>query len=106
MSHAPWTKEQAELWARQHMLSKRGEDGGVSIFAISELHGFYAGLEKAAEMIEACPTVYGVKLDGVVARATGSEYYGFLDRKLSRAKMTETHQAKLVGVMPIEKGES
>ena len=53
MNHTPWTKEQSEKWAMESDVVRKAtfEDDAIS--------GFLAGMAKAAEMIEAAPTVYG-----------------------------------------------
>ena len=93
MSRAPWSKEQAEQRAKEWA---RGVYPNSRTYAVHETYGydgFLAGVAWAAEMIEKCPTVYSAKPDGV------SECWVH-----SRCDGHDTHQAKLVGAKPIEKG--
>lgn len=86
MSHAPWTKEQAEQWAKAF-----ADDSDSHVEFYGKLNGFLAGLAKAAQayeaMIEASPAVYA-KVENEHKWFTWSD-------------CTNTHQAKLVGVKPI-----
>ena len=62
MKHTPWTQEQAEKWAKEETFEFHGcFTGDCPHTNVSECgqHFFLAGLAKAAEMIEASPTVYG-----------------------------------------------
>lgn len=78
--HAPWTKEQAEQWAKEWTESTFKKNS-----AIHSDDAYLAGLAKAAEMIEACETIRFTLRDGKVH--TGSY---------------EVFEAKLAGVRPIE----
>lgn len=84
MSHTPWTQEQAEKWADEALPDKLRvlSCDRAAIFRM----GFNLALAKAAEMIEASPTVYGTPTAGFDA-----------DRYPS-----DTHRAKLVGGQEIE----
>ncbi len=90
-NHTPWTQEDAEKWAteyvREHCYPSLYQNKREREFA-RQL--FLAGLAKAAEMIEACPTLYG---DTVYT--SWGEFQNHED----------THSAKLVGVRPIEGSE-
>jgi len=63
----PWTKEQAEAWAEEITNPLNMSDSQFSEeFRVQKERGkslFLAGLAKAAEMIEASPTVYRGELD-------------------------------------------
>lgn len=89
----PWTKEQAEQWAKEYWMNvlhmahpKYCANNSFEYF----LEGWRAALAKAAEMIEASPTVYGEsdRLPWHNVDFQGS-----------------THQAKLVCAQPIKKEE-
>jgi len=110
MIHAPWTKEQAEQWAAE--LKDKIENECRERFRLeceppcdsygvcencceitlirvgAELAVKYT-LAKAAEMIEACPTVYGNEVGGW----TSSMY---------QPGLLYTHKARLVCPQPIE----
>lgn len=91
MSHQPWTQEQVEKWADLYV------DETLCGEPINEDHchsAFLAGLAKAAEMIEACPTMYGSHIGDPINRYWES----------TRASC-DTHSAKLVGVRPIDSDE-
>lgn len=91
MTKPLFTKEQAEQWAEEHTESKSLSEAW---YVMEVMHAsFLAGLAKAAEMIEACPTVYNNQTLGMTA---WNNYQ----------KEDATHQAKLVGVRPIEGEES
>lgn len=81
--HAPWTKEQAEQWADERTVYGRR-------LSPHQKEIWLDALAKAAEMIEACPTVYVDKDEGHLWNEQGY------------ARPYDTHQAKLVGVRPIE----
>lgn len=86
MSHTPWTKEDAEKWAKECQI----EPLGMSAVGKANLRlGFLAGMAKAAEMIEKCETVHG-----------GENNMGTLSWSPSRMN-DDTYSAKLVGVRPI-----
>lgn len=92
MSHTPWTQEQAEKWAEEWCDKPRCAQMNRND---KEWHRhkstFLAGMAKAAEVIEASPTMYcdpfGWK-------------HGDGDRQPSAHAI-----AKLVGVRPIERSE-
>lgn len=84
MSHTPWSQADAEKWAREYASLEEYPN------TVWRRQGFLAGLAKAAEMIEACPTLYG---DTVYT--SWGEFESHED----------THSAKLVGVRPIEGSE-
>ena len=97
MSHTPWTREDAEKWAEKWWVDFPGDSrvdpmDGETFRGWTETHkqAFIAGMAKAAEMIEACPTLYG---DTVYT--SWGEFESHED----------THSAKLVGVRPIEGSE-
>ncbi len=79
--HTPWTKEDAEKWAREKFAS------------IAMREAFLAGLAKAAEVIEACPNLYQHLQPDVWCEVP------FDSPGLSKKT------AKLVGVRPIDGGE-
>lgn len=83
---APWTKEQAEKWAHEMAIENGWGSNSHEKHKVFEM-GFLAGLAKAAEIIEASPTVY--------VRDTSNSVKFVLDGNV-------THQAKLVNVRPIE----
>ena len=89
MSHTPWTQEQAEKWARHYADSLHTLNCHTSKWQNARID-FLSGLEKAAEMIDACETVHG-----------GENNMGTLSWSTSRMN-DDTHSAKLVGVRPIE----
>lgn len=61
MSHTPWTKEDAEKWAKECQI----EPLGMSAVGKANLRlGFLAGMAKAAEMIEKCETIRYTLRDG------------------------------------------
>lgn len=91
MIHAPWTKEQAEQWAEEHASKINSEGSG---FWKDARKDFLAGLAKAAEIIEASPTVYG---------HDGSLDWSFECNDAEFLELPDTHQAKLVGAKPIER---
>lgn len=80
--HAPWTKEQAEQWAKEWTESTFKKNS-----AIHSDDAYLAGLAKAAEMINEAPTVYG-----------NTEYKSWGEFQ----NHEDTHSAKLVGVQRIE----
>ena len=82
MRHTPWTQEQAEKWAMESDVVRK------ATFEDDAIEGFKAGMAKAAEMIEAAPTVH----------TNGREPALWSTQKF----VTDTHSAKLVGVRPIE----
>ena len=90
MSDAPWSKSDAEKWAKEFVTKNHPRFHPESIQYAEYGRAFLAGLAKAAEMIEASPTVYGGGID------CWTEQPGVVDRK----------SAKLVNVKPIEKGKS
>jgi len=91
MSHQPWTQEQAEKWAKECQI----EPLGMSAVGKANLRlGFLAGMAKAAEMIEACPTMYGN------VGAYGSTFSTYPPGTFIQEN--NTHSAKLVGVRKIE----
>lgn len=92
MSHTPWTQEQAEKWAEKWWVDFPGDSrvdpmDGETFRGWTETHkqAFIAGLQKAAEMIDACETIKYTRRNG--KPHTGSY---------------EVWEAKLVGVRPIE----
>jgi len=88
MSHTPWTQEDVEKWAMESDVVRKAtfEDDAIS--------GFLAGMAKAAEMIEAYPTMYGN------VGAYGSTFSTYPPGTFIQEN--NTHRAKLVGVRPIE----
>jgi len=80
-NHTPWTQAEAEKLAMESDVVRK------ATFEDDAIAGFLAGMAKAAEMIEACPTLYG---DTVYT--SWGEFESHED----------THSAKLVGVRPIE----
>lgn len=91
VSRAPWAKEQAEQWANDFANVVWDNSPRNIAIASHRYQAFLAGLAKAAEMIEECPTVYGQNHFHV------GEVFGVEERDHD-----DTHQAKLVGVKPIE----
>lgn len=94
MNHTPWTQEDAEKWAKEETFEFHGcFTGDCPHTEVSECgqHFFLAGLAMAAEMIEASPSIYCSKPDGVSELWTHNRCDGH-----------DTHSAKLVGVRPIE----
>ena len=90
---APWTKEQSERWAEKSMQDAFGLHYREKTSQMEEYEiAFLAGLAKAAEIIEASPTVYGKKGHPIFT----VEFEDDVD----------THQAKLVCVKPIDEGET
>lgn len=91
MSHTPWTQEDVEKWAMESEVVRK------ATFEDDAIEGFKAGMAKAAEMIEAAPTVYGettiVQYGREVPTGNWTE---------TRIDTYDTHSAKLVGVRPIE----
>ena len=89
--HTPWSQEEAEEWANSYMAERQitPEDEGSKLLFDS----FLAGLAKAAEVIAKSPTMYGSHIGDPINR-----YWE------NRRGSCDTHQAKLVGVRPIEKG--
>lgn len=90
MKHQPWSQEQAEKWATVHQVSVMDDLGSHNSLTHVGL-AFLAGMAKAAEMIEACPTMYGSHIGDPINR-----YWE------SIRGSCDTHEAKLVGVRPIE----
>ena len=82
MNHTPWTQEDAEKWAMESDVVRK------ATFEDDAIEGFKAGMAKAAEMIEAAPTVYG--------NIEEPKWFEHCE------KDCDTHSAKLVGVRPIE----
>ena len=92
--HTPWSQEEAEEWANSYMAERQitPEDEGSKLLFDS----FLAGLAKAAEFIEKCETIYYRDSDHEERVIVASPECFELD----------THEAKLVGVRPIEKGKT
>ena len=88
MSHAPWSKADAEKAA--DTLGLRDDDRTRHW----ERECFLAGVKWAAEMIEASATIYANDNN-----SNSSFWY-------RQGHASDTHQAKLVNVKPIEKGKS
>lgn len=88
----PWSRTEAEEWANSYMAERQitPEDEGSKLLFDS----FLAGLAKAAEVIEKCETIYYRDSDHEERVIVASPECFELD----------THEAKLVGVRPIEKG--
>ena len=97
----PWTKEQAEQWAREcaDMIYRCADpQQGNPAEQVDPLRfAFLAGLAKAAEMIEASPTVWGS------VGEYGSTFSTYQPGTFIQEN--NTHKAKLVGAQPIEKEE-
>lgn len=87
MSHTPWSQEDAEKWAKEARL--REEINHLVDKAAFDL-GFKLALAKAAEVIEACETVYQHIQPDIWCEIPYDE------PGLSK------HSAKLVGVRKIE----
>ena len=85
MSHQPWTREDAEKWAMESDVVRK------ATFEDDAIEGFKAGMAKAAEMIEAEPTVYAATMADLAWHRQHFEGYGM--------------RANLVGVRPIEGSE-
>lgn len=90
--HTPWSQEEAEKWAKEHALKVRSCSESSWRWADSE-QDFLAGVAWAAQQIEKCPSLY---------RNT-SQFRELWD---IRRNPYDTHEAKLVGVRPIEKGKT
>ena len=97
--HTPWTDEEAEKWATAHQVSVMDDLGSHNSLTHVGL-AFLAGLQKAAEMIEACPTVYGETTIAQYGREVPTGNW-----TETRVDTYDTHSAKLVGVRPIEGSE-
>lgn len=87
MSHTPWTKEQSEKWADEYC-ERYGYFPHGNVW-----HGIVDAFTKAAEMIEACPTMYGN------VGAYGSTFSTYPPGTFIQEN--NTHSAKLVGVREI-----
>ena len=94
----PWTQKQAEQWATEWWINFPGDArvdpmDGETFRGWTATHraAFLAGLSKAAEMIEACPTVY---------KSTNSFGVDIWTKHTFRGNTTGS--AKLVGVRKIE----
>lgn len=87
MSHTPWSQEDAEKWAMESDVIRK------ATFEDDAIEGFKAGMAKAAEMIEACETVYWNEVNSKLRIVT------------KKKSVHDTHEAKLVGVRPIEGSE-
>lgn len=94
MSHTPWTREDAEKWAHDMAIEKGWGSNAHEKHKIFE-SGFLAGLTKAAEVIEAAPSVYCSKPD----ECNSHLWSNFM------TKGYDTHSAKLVGVREIADSE-
>lgn len=92
----PWTREQAEQWQDDAWEKTHGPNYG-SIEEDFFESGFLAGLAKAAEMIEASPTVWGS------VGEYGSTFSTYPPGTFIQEN--NNHQAKLVCPQQIEKEE-
>lgn len=90
-NHTPWTREDAEKWAHDMAIEKGWGSNAHEKHKIFE-SGFLAGLTKAAEVIEAAPTI-------VMDKTWPTHWHTDADA------LYDTHSAKLVGVRPIEGSE-
>lgn len=92
----PWTRKQAEQWAEEHTESKSLSEAW---YVMEVMHAsFLAGLAKAAEMIEASPTVWGS------VGEYGSTFSTYPPGTFIQEN--NTHQAKLVCPQPIDEEPS
>lgn len=91
----PWSQEQAEAWAEEITNPLNMSDSQFSEeFRVQKERGkslFLAGLAKAAEMIEASPTVYGGIESGHYWETVQASH--------------DTHTAKLMNIEPIDSKE-
>lgn len=91
MDHTPWSQEEAEKWAKQYVSVPLSNSDLCNPADELFKWAFLAGLAKASEFIAKSPTMYGSHIGDPINR-----YWE------NRRGSCDTHQAKLVGVRPIE----